>query len=668
MQPLRLTPQQHDYLLQKGALSFCVDPRWMPIEMIEHGKHVGLAADLLKLIEVQLPVPLRLVPTDSWSQSLQLGRMRLCDLFPAMEQTPFRERHFNFTKPYISPPLVLVTKASQPFIDDLESVKHQSIGVGKEFSLTELLKRRYPGINLIELDSIQESLAQVEQEKLFGYLDNTLVINHYLKRDIYADIAITGQFDETFKLSIATRNDEPILHDIIANALDATPQEEINKLLDQWSNIRFERQIDYKILWQLGFVALIGIGTVMYWNLKLQEEMARKERIKAALKKSEAKFRMLFDEAPVLLNAFGQDRSVILWNKECEKVFGWSFEELSAVEEPAKLFYPDPNDQKRLFDSTFSQEFNVYREWHPKTKTGQTLTTMWANIALPDGEIIHIGYDITAQRRDQMELKRAKEELEALNRSLEERIRVEVERNAKQQFTIMQQRRMAQMGEMIENIAHQWRQPLAQINSAVLLIDTMLLQAKTKTPQIETKLSQIESLTAYMSQTIDRFRNYYSPDQQKREFTLRDVAEDALKLLEGSFEIHNIRTECHISSQWRCYGDMEALEQIIVVLLHNAKDALVVGAIKEPLITIDAVQTDSYYHLRIRDNATGIPADISEKIFEPYFTTKHKSQGTGIGLYMARMLAEKALDGELTLVNVPQGACFELKLPIGIHT
>ncbi|MFA7083444.1 MAG: transporter substrate-binding domain-containing protein [Arcobacteraceae bacterium] len=252
-----------------------------------------------------------------------------------------------------------------------------------------------------------------------------------------------------------------------------------------------------------------------------------------------------------------------------------------------------------------------------------------------------------------------------LNKTLEKRVSQEVAKNTKHQLMLMHQNKQAQMGEMIENIAHQWRQPLAQINSSVLLIDVTLAKNSIESNCIEDRLLEIESLTAYMSKTIEDFKNFFSPNKQKTVFSIEDAIEKSYNIVKGIIHTHHIEVDTDIENNISCCCYLDELQQAILTLLSNSVDAMVFKAIKSPKISIKAYKKDSNIIIDIQDNAKGIPPEFFDKIFEPYFTTKHKTQGTGLGLYMAKMIIESGLEGKLSVVNKSDGACFTIELPQG---
>lgn len=671
---LNLTQEQREYLKDKKELKLCVDPNWLPLEKIENNEHIGITSDFFKLISQMIETPIRLVETKEWTESLEKIKRRECDILSLAEKTPSREKYLNFTKPYFSAPLVIVTKVGVPFVDNLNSIKEKSLAIVRDYSMEELLKNKYPGINLIEVKSIYEGLAYVQQDKVSGFLDNSLVINYEIQKNNMKDIAITGQFEDTYYLSIASRNDETILNEILEKTLLSIDSNTRTNLINKWKNIKYQVETDYKLVLEILFFGISIIVLFIYWNLKLKDEIRNKEIIQKKLKQSEEKFRTLFDIAPVLLDSFDKDGKVVLWNKECEKVFGWSFDEITKVKKPLDLFYTDPLVQKEIFEAFNDSSENIYKEWHPLTKDGKQIITRWANIKLPNNELIHIGYDITQQRKNEkiveektLELKIAKQQLEELNSSLENRIESEINKNTKQQIILMHQSKLAQMGEMIENIVHQWRQPLAQINSLVLLIDMELNKNKFTNSILENKLGEIEVLTAYMSKTIDDFKNFFSPNKQKNIFEIENAIQKALDIVRGVVHLYHIKTTINIGKDLKCYSYLEELQQVILTILNNAIEALILKKIPSCEISIDVYKQDNNIVINIQDNALGINIKHLDKIFEPYFTTKRKAQGTGLGLYMAKMIIENGLLGTLNVENKLNGACFTIKIPQGIE-
>ncbi|MFT7859729.1 MAG: HAMP domain-containing sensor histidine kinase [Sulfurimonas sp.] len=230
--------------------------------------------------------------------------------------------------------------------------------------------------------------------------------------------------------------------------------------------------------------------------------------------------------------------------------------------------------------------------------------------------------------------------------------------------TIIEERVDLLIRETMKNIAHQWRQPLAQINATVTTIDNILYEKNIEDHRLEKKLSEIEKLTKYMSNTIEDFREGFANKEKKNSLKLDLLLQEAIEVVYQSFEdnsvelIQNFDVDC----KYECCENK--LKQIIVVLLNNAKDALLIRNTFGAKVVIGLEQIDNKYIITVQDNAGGITKSVMAKIFEPHYTTKHSSEGTGIGLYMAKKIIEENYKGSLSVKNLGEGSCFTIVLPI----
>lgn len=218
----------------------------------------------------------------------------------------------------------------------------------------------------------------------------------------------------------------------------------------------------------------------------------------------------------------------------------------------------------------------------------------------------------------------------------------------------------ALVNEVLEKIAHQWRQPLSQINSNVSVIDNILYENGIQNERVEEKLQEIERLTKYMSQTIDDFKSQISENISPVSVKLKDIIDDAIEVVSGSFQDHSITLAKDIDATLLCHKHQDSLKQIIVVLLNNAKDAIIERNIFNARVEISLKSVDGENVIAVSDNAGGITKSVMDKMFEPYYTTKHDSEGTGIGLEMAREMMQEKFSGTLNVKNQGEGSCFTL--------
>ena len=246
--------------------------------------------------------------------------------------------------------------------------------------------------------------------------------------------------------------------------------------------------------------------------------------------------------------------------------------------------------------------------------------------------------------------------------NLEFKIQEEINKRLEQEQILIQQSKLASMGEMIGNIAHQWRQPLAQISAIHMNMKVTYDFDKFTKEYMESKIKEANKLTAYMSQTISDFQNFFKPQGEKEVFSIEKACRDAYFILESSLKAHGIEVIFHITQDVTINGYKTEYSQVILNLLSNAKDILIERQIKNPKIELEIKDGNHFALVKIKDNAGGVDTSIIDKIFEPYFTTRHQTQGTGIGLYMSKNIIERNMHGYINVVNVEDGALFTVKV------
>lgn len=253
--------------------------------------------------------------------------------------------------------------------------------------------------------------------------------------------------------------------------------------------------------------------------------------------------------------------------------------------------------------------------------------------------------------------------LEELNLTLEERVVHEVEKNRQKDQQLIQQSRLASMGEMISMIAHQWRQPLSAISSTVQGLHLKLTLKKFDEALFIEKLSDVIRYAQYLSQTIDDFRQFFKPSKAKNKVSLEEVIEKVLDIIRVSLENKRIALSMDYRSNESLMTYANELMQVLLNLIKNAEDVLMENKIENPWIKIVTLKDEHSLILEISDNGGGIPESVIERIFDPYFSTKNKKDGTGLGLYMSQKIIEEHCGGSLRASNGVEGAIFTITLP-----
>ena len=254
-------------------------------------------------------------------------------------------------------------------------------------------------------------------------------------------------------------------------------------------------------------------------------------------------------------------------------------------------------------------------------------------------------------------------ELEELNQSLEEKVKEEIEKNREKEQLLVQKSKFIALGEMISNIAHQWRQPLSELSSILMFIKFKYSINALDSETMQRKSQEADRVLEYMSHTIDDFRNFFMPKKEKEEFNLLKEVQLVMNIISSTLDNYNIKVEMNIDENIKIITYLNEYKQVVLNILSNAKDILIDKNLKNPLIKITVSEDKNYVILNIEDNGGGVLVEPKGKIFEPYFTTKEDSNGTGIGLYMSKIIVEKNMKGKLRVKNINDGAQFSIYIP-----
>lgn len=287
---LALTTQERYYLANKGKLTLCIDPKWMPLESNYKGKHIGMSADYFELLEQKLKIPIEMLDTKTWLESIERGKNRECDLFSLVMPTKERLEYLDFTSNYLSIPLVISTKLDAFFIENFKSLVGKKVGITKGYAYAEILAERYPELTLIPVDNIIDGLEMVKTGQLFGFIDTLATTGYEIQKNYIGELKIAGKFDEKWELGIGTRNDEPVLRTIFNKAIATIPPQTHQNILNKWVSVNYDSKDNrYKkpLLIALAITSFLiaVLILILRINSKLQKEIQSKELAQKELQK-----------------------------------------------------------------------------------------------------------------------------------------------------------------------------------------------------------------------------------------------------------------------------------------------------------------------------------------------------------------------------------------------
>lgn len=361
------------------------------------------------------------------------------------------------------------------------------------------------------------------------------------------------------------------------------------------------------------------------------------------------------------------DGYVTLFSRGAERMFGYSADEMIGHKNTLALHLAEEVNERSMqlcrelnrpvsgFD-VFIEHARLHgkdaQDWTFVHKDGSRFPARLVVTPLHDqaGNLygyLGVGINISEQR--------------AIEDRLRERVAVGISELRQKDELLQSQSRLAAMGEMLTNIAHQWRQPL---NNIALLLQTLQFSHERNemtSDELQQTVTNTLAICRYMSNTINDFRNFFRQEHEVSEFCVNEAVERAVALIKVSLDTHSIKVTIETDRQVTTSGFPNGYAQALLNIINNARDALLELKPETPQIRIGIRAVADKAHVTIRDNAGGIPAAILPNIFDPYFTTKDKSQGTGIGLYMAKTIVEKNMKGSLTVANVEDGAEFRIE-------
>jgi PAS domain S-box-containing protein len=319
-------------------------------------------------------------------------------------------------------------------------------------------------------------------------------------------------------------------------------------------------------------------------------------------------------------------------------------------------FQPDGTSSVKkmllLFNMALRQG-TVHFEWLHKKATGELF---WCEIVLTriylENEVLVHGAwrDISARKKLEKEQKKSLEKIESLNKNLEQKL--------------FSQSRLAQMGEMLAMIAHQWRQPLSAISSASGSLKIKAQLGKLNDETVIQKSDDIINYSKHLSNTINDFRDFFKPNKERRETDANELIESVLNIVNASIKSQNITLIKELHSKQKFLSYPNELKQVILNLIKNSQEAFLENHSLSPFIQLETYDENSHVIIKLSDNGGGIPSEIIDRIFDPYFSTKTKKDGTGLGLYMSKTIIQDHCSGSLHVKNSDVGAVFEITLEV----
>lgn len=325
---LYLTPSEQAWLKSHSQIRLAIDIDWAPFEFVdENNQYRGMAADYIALIERRLGITFQIDTERSWSEMVSAVKNRDLDAFSLVAETPQRAEFVKFTAPYLSFPMVIVTRETEPFIDGIHALSNHTVGVVDGYATHDLLSRNHPNLQLAPSQNLSDGLEAVSSGQVYAFVDNLAAVGETIRNRGLSNLKISGQTPYRFELRMAVRNDWPELVSILQKALDSISEIERDEIHNKWLSVRYEEEFDLRVILSIIGFALVAIAVVYIWNRQLKREIGQRQRVERTLRESEEKYRAMYESANVGLALCKMDGTLVEVNQAYCDILGRSMKE-----------------------------------------------------------------------------------------------------------------------------------------------------------------------------------------------------------------------------------------------------------------------------------------------------------------------------------------------------
>ncbi len=633
----KLTRKEIYYLLKKRSVKICVFPNFYPLEAFKGGKYIGITSVILDRLINKLPVPVKIVTSKTNTEVMDKVMEGKCDIKSIVLKDYAPCAKMLFVIPYIRDYFVVITTVDKSYLKSIRYFKNKLFVVTQNGYL-KYLKDKYPHLEIkLEHKSLKGIVKQLKDGKIYGLIVPSIIANTIVKKFGYQYIKVNSKvYNSSITFGLGVSKTEPQLFNIVKKIFSGISKSDLNRLLMLY-DLRQSKGEDNSEFMKIAAI-LFSILTIILMLLFIIYKIKNNQ------------LKQLLDASISGIAIFKNNRLVVC-NKPALSRMGYeSLDEVKGKHIVDFVASEYKEGFKRAMKDRNMKAFELYLVKKDKTQ----FPSLGMGTKINKSTRIVSFIDLT-------DMKEAQAKLEELNKTLEERIKQEVEKSNKQQLILLQQARYSQMGEVISMIAHQWRQPL---NILSVLLQKLQIQHQFGTLNDETIDDVLEKANVQiqqMSYIIDEFRNFFKPNQEMKKFNLSKVIDEIISTLQPLFIDLNIYVELDLDTRVEINGFRSEFKQALINLINNAKDVLKNKKDKK-VIKISLKDYEKEVKITVADNGGGIRENILNKIFEPYFSTKSQD-GTGIGLYITKIIIERHMSGKIEVANSKEGAIFKITIP-----
>ncbi len=272
-----LSEAEKDWLARHPSVRLAVDIDWAPFEYIDDDfNYVGMAAEYISLVGDRLGIEFEVEKEKPWADVVEAVKSRELDMYSCVVATTQRREYVDFTRPYLSFPMVIVTSDQVAYVNGIRDLRGERVAVVDGYATHDLMEKNHPEIDLYLASNVADALAQLSHGKVYAYIGNIATVSHVIKREGLTNIKISGDTPYKYELSMAVRNDWPEFAPILQKALDSITEQERDQIYRNWIKLRYEHGVDYALLWKVLAGVFIVLATVVVWNRRLSSEVDKR--------------------------------------------------------------------------------------------------------------------------------------------------------------------------------------------------------------------------------------------------------------------------------------------------------------------------------------------------------------------------------------------------------
>ncbi|MGM0518880.1 MAG: transporter substrate-binding domain-containing protein [Campylobacterota bacterium] len=653
--------------LRENRVVVGVDSDYKPMNFLnKNGNIDGLTIEFLDEIQRIIGKDIT-IKHQSWSKTLEDISLGNIDFVANINKTDQRSEYLDFTKSYLTVPMGVITNSDEKKYDSLKQLENKILIVKRDTAEVEFISKNFPAIKLMIVSDYDDALSLLSENKADAIFAHLPVILQKIKDLLIANMKINLIYfsDKIGQQRLAVAKNNVILKSILQKSLNEITKKRKDEILSKWLDIKYETKRDnYSFLWEVLLITVALVFVLLAISVILKRKINKEVKKRLNIQRQK-------DEINSILN--GSSTMLIIHTGErmarVNKAFLDFFEKYENIEEFVEKnscifnLFVQVNDENYLSRNKLEAS-NWVEEVYNKKRRG--LKVLIQKGVQNHHFIINISQiSLNGNSFYLIELMDITQEINQ-SKELEEK-----------NIIITEQSKMAALGEMIGNIAHQWRQPLSIISS---LASSYKVKKDYDMPIVEEELledmQKIIETSKYLSHTIDDFKNFIKGDKIVDEFNVSKAVNKSLSIVGTSLSNNFIDVQFKVNGSLKVHSCENELVQCLSNILNNSKDALKEIDEDKRVINIILEEVDNNAVITIHDSGGGIPESIIEKIYEPYFTTKHESQGTGLGLYMCYKIINDSLKGEIFIKNenitvqdeTLLGTKVKICLPIDIST